>query len=113
MIDAHHNWNLSFKPITLGFIFSLILTAAAYRIVTHYHLSNMVLTSAVVVLGCVQAVLQVIFYLHVGLEAKPHWNTVMFLFMVLLMVIVVGGSLWIMHNLGYNVMPSMEKFHQM
>jgi len=113
MIDAHHGWNLSFKPITLGFIFSLILTAAAYRIVTHYHLSNTVLTAAVVVLGCVQAVLQLIFFLHIGLESKPHWNTMFLLYMVFLIIILVGGSIWIMHHLGYNVMPTMDKLHNM
>jgi len=111
MIDAHHNWNVSFKPITIGFIVSLILIAASYRIVTHSHLSNTWLIASVIVLGCTQALLQLIFFLQVGLEAKPHWNTIMFLFMVLLVVILVGGSLWIMHNLSYNLMPSMEKLH--
>jgi heme/copper-type cytochrome/quinol oxidase subunit 4 len=32
----------------------------------------------------------------------------MFLFMLIVLVIVVGGSLWIMHNLDYNMMPSMS-----
>lgn len=109
MIDTNHNWNVSFKPIILGFIFSLILIAASYRIVTHYHLSQAVMVEAVVTLGVVTALLQLIFFLHLGLESKPHWNTIMFCFMALLMVILILGSMWIMSNLSYNVMPSMEK----
>lgn len=113
MIDAHHGWNVSFKPVTLGFVFSLILTAAAYRIVNYHHLSNTVLVTTIIVLGCAQAILQLIFFLHVGLEAKPHWNTTMLLFMIFLMVILVGGSIWIMHHLGYNLMPDMDKLRNM
>ena len=109
MIDLHHGWNVSFKPLTLGFLFSLIFTFAVYRIVTHYHLTHELLIVTVVGLGCLQVLTQLIFFLHLGLEAKPHWNVIMFLFMVLLIIILVGGSIWIMHNLSYNVMPDMGK----
>ena len=113
MIDAHHGWNASFKPVTLGFIFSLILLAAVYRIVMHYHLSSTVLITTVLVMGCLQAILQLIFFLHVGLESKPHWNTMMFVCMVLFVLILVTGTVWIMYHLGYNVMPDMNKLRHM
>lgn len=105
MIDAHHGWNVSFKPLIIGFIFSLILTLAAYRIVVHYHLSCWVLTFTLIGLGVIQAFVQLVFFLHLGLESKPRWNLMMFFFTVLLIIVLVGGSLWIMHNLNYNVMP--------
>ncbi|MEM7175254.1 MAG: cytochrome o ubiquinol oxidase subunit IV [Chlamydiota bacterium] len=104
MIDAHHGWNVSFKPLILGFVFSLILTLAAYRIVVYYHLSCWVLTFTLIGLGVIQTLIQLVFFLHLGLESKPRWNLMMFLFTVLLMTVLVGGSLWIMHNLNYNVM---------
>ena len=105
MIDEHHGWNVSFKPLVLGFILSIILTVAVYRIVAHYHLKHTTLMFTVVTLGSIQALLQLIFFLHLGLESKPRWNLVMFLFMVLVTIVLVGGSLWIMHNLSENVMP--------
>lgn len=108
MIDSHHGWNVSCKPVVLGFILSLILTLAAYRIVTHHHLSSFVLVSSVVVLGCIQALTQLVFYLHLGLESKPRWNIMMFWFTVLVIIVLVGGSLWIMKNLDYNLMPTMS-----
>ena len=104
MIDAHHGWNLSFKPVILGFIFSLILTLASYRIVVHYHLSCGVLTFSLLSLAIVQVFIQLIFFLHLGLESKPRWNLMMFFFAVFLIVVLVGGSIWIMRNLNYNVM---------
>ncbi|NGX50444.1 MAG: Cytochrome bo(3) ubiquinol oxidase subunit 4 [Chlamydiae bacterium] len=109
MIDAHHGWNVSYKPQVIGFILSIILTLAAYRIVAHYHLSNWILAVTVVGLGSAQALIQLIFFLHLGLETKPRWNVMMFLFLVLVSFILVGGSIWIMYNLNYNVMPMGER----
>jgi len=105
MIDAHHGWNVSFKPQVIGFILSIILTLAAYRIVAHYHLMSWILVATVIGLGCVQAFTQLVFFLHLCLESKPRWNMMMFLFLVLIVIILVGGSMWIMSNLKYNVMP--------
>lgn len=106
MIDAHHGWNVSFKPVILGFIFSAILTFAAYRTAAHYHLSHMTLDFTLIGLAVFQVILQMVFYFHIGLESKPRWNLMMFLFMTLLIVVLVGGSMWIMYNLKYNVAPT-------
>ncbi|CCB89507.1 MAG: cytochrome C oxidase subunit IV family protein [Simkania sp.] len=113
MIDTHHGWNFSFKPITIGFVLSIILTAAAYRIVTHHHVSKMMMTEAVAFLAIAQAALQLIFFLHLGLESKPRWSSFMFLSMVFFILVLVIGSIWIMWHLGYNTMPSMEQMKQM
>ena len=107
MIDLHHGWNVSFKPQFLGFVLSIILTVAAYRIVTHHHLTGSTLVLTLVGIGILQAAVQLIFFLHLGLETKPHWNMITFVFTVLVIIIVVGGSVWIMNNLNYNLMPSM------
>lgn len=107
MIDQHHGWNVSFKPLWIGFILSSVLIFAVYRIVAHMHLKHDVLMVSVVLIGCITALIQLIFFLHLGLEEKPRWNLLMFVFGALLMVILIGGSLWIMSNLNYNVMPDM------
>lgn len=108
MIDIRHGWNVSFKPIVLGFVLSVILTLAAYRIVSESHLSCSLLAFSVIAIGCVQALIQLIFFLQLGLESKPRWNLLMFLFGVILMAILIGGSIWIMHNLDYNAMLMTE-----
>lgn len=108
MIDAHHGWNASYKPQFIGFVASLLLIIASYRIVTHFALSGLFLTATVMGFAIAQAIVQLVFFLHLGLESKPHWNTITFLFVVLVIIIVIGGSLWIMYNLNYNLMPPME-----
>ncbi|MCK4934363.1 MAG: hypothetical protein KAR79_02135 [Simkaniaceae bacterium] len=107
MIDANHGWNASLKPITLGFILSAILTFAAYRVTTHAHLSNAMLEYSLIGIGCITAVLQLVFFMFLGMESKPHWNLVMFLYIIFLVVALILGSIWIMANLDYNTMPDM------
>lgn len=109
MIDLHHGWNASFKPQFLGFVVSTVLIASSYLIVGHHHLSNEALTLTIFGLAVVQALVQLVFFLHLGLESKPHWNTITFLFVVLVIVIIIGGSLWIMNNINYNLMPPMQQ----
>lgn len=105
MLDQHHGWNVSYKPLFLGFILSIIFLFGAYR-VDQYHLSNGVLTFTLFCLAMGQAVLQLIFFFHVGLEKKPRWNILSLFFTLFILILVIGGSMWIMYNLDYNLMIS-------
>lgn len=107
MIDAHHGWNQSYKPQFIGFVTSLVLTVAVYRMVTHHELTDFLLTITIFVLGIIQALLQLFFFLHLGMESKPQWGMITFLFTALVILIVIGGSMWIMQNLNYDLMPKM------
>jgi cytochrome o ubiquinol oxidase subunit IV len=108
MIDRQHGWNASFKPPIIGYVLSLTLIASMYRLVTRHHLPESVLPMTIFGLGTVQVVIQLVFFLYLGMESKPHWNSITFFFTVLVTIVVIGGSLWIMDNLNYNVMPPME-----
>ncbi len=107
MIDRHHGWNISFKPVILGFILSLVLIAAMHRIAIRHHLEGTLFLLTVFGLAAAQAIIQLVFFFQVGLESKPRWSLVTFLFMVLVIFVIIGGSIWIMDNLNYNVMPPM------
>jgi cytochrome o ubiquinol oxidase operon protein cyoD len=108
MIDLHHGWNFSYKPQFIAFVSSLILLVACYRIVSHYGLTDVLLTTTVFSAAVLQALLQLVFFMHLGLEEKPYWKMITFLFTILIVVIIIGGTLWIMNNLDYNLMPSMD-----
>jgi cytochrome o ubiquinol oxidase operon protein cyoD len=104
MIDKHHGWNASFKPIVLGFFLSCILAFAMYRVVVGHHLRGYYFTLAVFGLAIFQSVIQLILFMQVGLEGKPRWVSLALIFTILVILIVVGGSVWIMNNLNYNLM---------
>lgn len=106
MIDSHHGWNTSVKPVVIGFVLSAFCTIGAYLIVAEQMYRPWIYLVIVAGLGFVQTLFHMIFFFHLGVEQKPRWNLVMFLFMVLVVVIVVGGSLWIMNNLNEYMMPT-------
>jgi cytochrome o ubiquinol oxidase operon protein cyoD len=83
------------KSYLLGFILSIALTLAAY-----FSSSDL----AIATFALAQALVQLVLFLNLTREPKPRWNLIIFLFMVLIAVILVFGSLWIMNNLSYNLM---------
>ncbi len=88
----------------IGFVTCLILTMAAYLLVAEHLFDRTVLIPMVVGLALTQVAVQLLCFLNMGAEHKPHWNLMIFLFMLLVLVIVVFGSFWIMSNLNYNTM---------
>lgn len=99
----------SIKTYVLGLIVCTILTLIPYYTVVHHLLSGWHLLAIVVGSGIIQAFIQLILFLHLGDEARPRWNLMSFLFMALVLIIIVFGSLWIMHNLEKRTMPPMEE----
>ena len=93
-----------------GFLWSLLLTLAAFALVKMQLDSGgeaYPMTAAIgglAVLAIIQLVVQLVFFFHLGREAKPRLNTVSFLFMLMVVGIIGFGSLWIMYNLNYNMM---------
>lgn len=88
----------------IGFIASILLTSASFYLVYAKSLQGTGLIFAIVFLALVQAVFQLLFFLHVGQEDKPRWETLVFYFMVSILLIIVIGSLWIMFDLNDRVM---------
>jgi len=94
----------SLQSYVLGFLISLVLTLAAYILVVQRIFTDWMLDLAVAILAIAQALLQLALFLNLAKEAKPRWKLIVFLFMVLIVVILVFGSLWIMNHLNYNLM---------
>jgi len=102
MFEAHHGWNVSFKPLWWGLIISAILLGGMYWVAAEQMVAGWTLAWIVLGLGTLMAVVQVILFMHVGIEQKPRWGLMIFLFMLLIIFIIVAGSLWIMANINYN-----------
>jgi len=109
MIDRDHGWNTSFKPLYLGCTIPAVLITAAYFIVVHKHLSGETLIYTLMGIAAFQAISQLVFFLHMGMQSKTNWYLITFLFTILVMIIVVGGSVWIMHNISIYETPPLGK----
>ena len=106
-MDQHHGWNISIKPLIYGFLASVGLTLIAYLIAIQHTLCKCHLILVVLGLAILQALVQFVLFMHLGIESKPRWNLVFFVFTVVIMAVIILGSIWIMYNLNYNMMPTM------
>ncbi len=100
----HHLHTSGIKGYLFGFTASVILTLAAYYTVIEKLFSPFLILVTIVSLGFVQAVIQLTFFLYLGKEPKPRTNFHVFLLMLLILSIVIGGTLWIMYSLNDRTM---------
>ncbi|MES2199783.1 MAG: cytochrome C oxidase subunit IV family protein [Chlamydiota bacterium] len=94
-----------FRFYVIGFILCLLLTFTSYLIVSNHLLPRLPLLFILAGLALLQAFVQLFFFLHVGRESNPKWHTWAFFSMVSVLVILTVGSIWIMYNLNYRMMP--------
>ena len=104
-------WHGTLKSYLIGFFISLILTSLSFFLVINRFFSKQILIYVVVGLGLLQAIIQIIFFLHIGQEKKPRLAMASLFFAILILFIIVAGSLWIMHDLNNRVMPNMQMEH--
>lgn len=93
----------------IGFGLSVVLTVGAFMLATMQKSSTVdgnpdfLIMMVLVVLAIAQLVVQLIYFFHLGKEARPRLNLVSFLFMLMVVGIIAFGSVWIMYNLNYNM----------
>ena len=87
---------------SLGFILCVFMTIWAYMAVTG-SLSRKTTLLIISVLAFLQFIAQTYFFLHLGNENKPRWRLASYLFMIMVVLILFGGSIWIMNNLNYRM----------
>jgi cytochrome o ubiquinol oxidase operon protein cyoD len=94
----------SLKSYATGFILSIILTVIPFALVMHPTLSAQTTLAVILVLGIVQILVHLVYFLHMNTSSEQRWNVVAFIFTVLIIAILVVGSLWIMFHLNHNMM---------
>lgn len=107
--ETKKEWHGSLKAYIIGFAASFILTCTSFLLVVTNLLPGSYLPHALIGLALTQAVIQLIFFLHVGQEDKPKWETLTFAFMVLVLLVILIGTLWIMFDLDERVMSGMKE----
>lgn len=91
-----------FLAYIIGFVLSIITTLAAYFITVKRLWNADALIYIILSLAVVQLIVQIVFFLHIGRGSR--WKAISFYFMLFVVLIIVIGTIWIMHNLNYNMM---------
>ncbi|WP_118134960.1 cytochrome o ubiquinol oxidase subunit IV [Oceanicella sp. SM1341] len=87
----------------LGLAFGL--TVIPFLIVTTGMFSTETTLFAIALLAVIQIVVHLVYFLHMDFTKKGGWTLLSFVFTVTIVVLFVGGSLWIMYHLNTNMMP--------
>jgi cytochrome o ubiquinol oxidase operon protein cyoD len=98
--EPHHGTMTSY---VVGFILSLVFTLIPYYLITHKTFDKHELLMIILGFAMLQMIVQLFFFLHLGREKKPHANAQFLMGTVGIIFVVVGGSIWIMNNLHYNM----------
>jgi cytochrome o ubiquinol oxidase subunit IV len=94
-----------------GFFVSLILTLAAYFVVTEQLFSRFGTVGILVILIGVQFLVQLRYFLHIDFNAGSRQRLMSLCFAMLIVSIITVGSIWIMINLNSRMMLSPEQMN--
>ena len=96
-------------PRLIGYVIGLglaiLLTATSFFIAGTDLVWQPSIPVALVVLAIAQMGVHVVFFLHITTGPDNTDNVMALFFGILIVVLVIGGSLWIMSNLNHNMMP--------
>lgn len=87
------------RSYLIGLALALALTAVPFAVVATHALAARVTYATIAVCALVQIVVHLRYFLHVGIARTARETLVLLTFATVLIVIMVGGTLWIMFDL--------------
>lgn len=94
----------SLKSYTVGFLLSIALTVVAFGVAMSGTLPRPAIFIIILAAAVAQILVHLHYFLHLDTSSAERWNLLAFLFTVMIMIIFIGGSIWIMYNLNYRMM---------
>jgi len=111
--DTLHVHQGSLRGYLTGFVLAAILTIIPFWLVMGHVFDNRWLTiTLVLILAVVQIFVHIIYFLHLDTHSEGGWNMMAFIFTIVLVVIVLGASIWVMYNENANMMPMSPQYQR-
>ena len=105
-LDHHDTLHITVGGYVTGFVLAVVLTAIPFWLVMGNVFASTGLTIFVILaLAMVQIYVHMVFFLHMTSSAEGGWTWMSLIFTLVLLVILLSGSVWIMHHLNTNTMP--------
>ncbi|MBB3695214.1 cytochrome o ubiquinol oxidase subunit IV [Sphingomonas sp. BK580] len=101
------NGRATLSSYVCGYLLAIGLSAASFA-VAESTLWAPAVPVALAVLAVAQMGVHLVFFLHITTAPDSTNNVLALAFGVLIVILVVGGSLWIMSHLDSNMMPAMR-----
>jgi len=94
----------SVKSYVAGLILSIVLTVIPFGVVMSGGFSTSTTVVTIVIMAVLQVLVQLVMFMHLDTKSEDGWNFNAIIFAGIILVLIVGGSIWIMHNLMLNMM---------
>lgn len=88
------------RRYTIGFVLALVLTVIPFALVAFGGLAPGATLSIVALCAVIQIGVHLVFFLHLDMSAENRWNTASALFTALILLILVGGTIWLFYSLN-------------
>jgi len=100
--DLHEH--VTYQSYITGFMICVVLTVIPFMLVM-FPVGPRALTHTVMIVCAVaQLFVQLVFFLHLNKKSEDGWNLSSFIFTLLILIIVVGLSIWIIWSMHYHMM---------
>ena len=113
LVSRNEPETATLKKYVIGFSSSLVLTLCAYLLARANMFNKPVMVGLLAALALTQFIIQLIYFLHVGKEFSPRLKQLVMFFMIIVVFILVGGSIWIMNNLSSRMMDTKQMIRYM
>ena len=111
--DPMHEHQGSLRDYLTGFVLAAILTVIPFWLVMGNVIANkQLLILIILVLAVVQIFVHIVYFLHLDTRSEAGWNMMAFIFTAVLVIIVLGASIWVMYNENVNMMPMSPQYQQ-
>ena len=97
--DSHDTSHGSVKSYAIGFILSIILTLIPFGLVMYPTLPKSITLMIVLAFAVIQVLVHLVYFLHLDRSEEQRENVIAFVFAGLVIVLLVGLSLWIMFSI--------------
>jgi cytochrome o ubiquinol oxidase subunit IV len=94
------------KSYGTGFILSIALTILSFALVMTGTLSHSTVLFGIFAAAAVQIAVHLHCFLHLDTSSEMRWNVLALAFALLIMILFIGGTIWIMSHLKYRMMVS-------
>jgi cytochrome o ubiquinol oxidase operon protein cyoD len=97
--DSHDSSHGSVKSYAIGFILSVILTLIPFGLVMYPTLPKSITLMIVLAFAVIQVLVHLVYFLHLDRSKEQRDNVVAFVFAGIVIVLLVGLSIWIMFSI--------------
>ncbi|VFP78898.1 Cytochrome bo(3) ubiquinol oxidase subunit 4 [Candidatus Erwinia haradaeae] len=91
------------KSYITGLSFSILLTVVPFLVVLNGQISRTSILSIVLICAVCQILVHLIYFLHLNRQSEGGWTLISSIFVAIIVLIIIVGSLWIMSNLNQNM----------